>query len=193
MEDKGIQTDPVDDDDPIEDYFETPSPRRLMGSPSRYNSTQPDAVEAAFGSGPSRASGSRGPEEAQGRGGHCPPALPPLTPNRAGSTHARAHGGNGGGGMGGMLLTPPGTSHTGKGSGAAGQHGRHTPPLLPLEVLEPTTPSAQKDKGREMSRSTAGPSQWQMIQDDPVRAQLPLSNTFIVLTVSPLCFFSFQS
>ena len=173
MEEKGIQTDPLNEEDeeyPDDDcpgYEESviegfSPPQSALGSPILASSSTFDddlveaELQATFGSGHTGTPGR-------------PPSTP--TPGRGGPTHTWAPGGNDG-----MLLTPPRSSHT-----AAHAHMHGTPAANDgaLDMAPPPTPSPQKaGGGRELARpisstkakAKAGPaSQWQMIQDDPVR------------------------
>ncbi|KAI0744058.1 hypothetical protein C8Q80DRAFT_876535 [Daedaleopsis nitida] len=163
LEDKAVQTDPCDDEESVmQNFFESPPPRSLMGSPVVYAGAV-GYVHADGGSGSSRSSLFRVPDEERGRGWWMP-APPPLTPGRGQHMRVSTPGGN----EGGVLPTPPGTSQTDGQS--ASQIGR--PASLQHGVAHSPSPSPTRTKGkgrelpRSVSSSTSSP-QWQMVPDDP--------------------------
>ena len=172
MEDKAIQTDPYDDDEIEEDFWRSP-PHSAIRTPVLVSSSLPvDVMDIDFGTGRLPAPEFPEPDEELGRGTSWASAPMPSTPARAVSTNTRVPGGTSGGGVQSMLLTPPGSSHTQfKPTSDRGRSLSHS-------VREPSpSPSPQKGKGREMARTlpSAKASQWQMIQDDPVRIQSRLA------------------
>ncbi|RDX55051.1 hypothetical protein OH76DRAFT_1415108 [Lentinus brumalis] len=156
LEDKAIQTDPVDDEESvIEDFWSAPPSHSVVGSPVAYPSS-PGGL-ADFGPGTSHEDIYRVPEAEPGRESWLPALL--QTPGRGRTARVSTSGGN----EGGMLLTPPGTSQ--RDNDSAYQRGRH-----PRQQSPSLSPSLTKGKGREVPRSASAStsrSQWQMIQDDP--------------------------
>ncbi|KAI0703365.1 hypothetical protein C8T65DRAFT_654981 [Cerioporus squamosus] len=157
LEDKAIQTDPVDHDEEsiIEDFWTAPPSQSVVGSPVAYPSS-PGGL-ADFGAGASHEEMYRVPEAEPGRESWLPAPL--QTPERGRAARVSTSGGN----EGGMLLTPPGTSQ--RDNDSAYLRGRH-----PRQQSPSLSPSPTKGKGREVPRSASAStsrSQWQMIQDDP--------------------------
>ncbi|RPD74241.1 hypothetical protein L226DRAFT_86772 [Lentinus tigrinus ALCF2SS1-7] len=156
LEDKAIQTDPVDDEESIiEEFWNTPPAHSVIGSPVAYPSSPGKLGD--FGTGTSHEEMSRVPKAESGRGSWLP--APRQTQGRGRTPRVSTPGGN----EGGMLLTPPGTSQ--RDYESAGQWGRY-----PRQQSPSPSPSPTKGKGRELPRSESAStsrSQWQMIQDDP--------------------------
>ncbi|TBU33849.1 hypothetical protein BD311DRAFT_774322 [Dichomitus squalens] len=132
VEDKAIQTDPVEDDEEgsdeysvIDDFWSSPPPHSVIGFPvSSIPFTLPATGmevdnDADLGSAVPDSAHLQGSERAPERVSWASPApFPPQTPSsgRAGSLRPHAFGGNvseadSGGHGTSMLLTPPGSSH----------------------------------------------------------------------------------
>ena len=196
LEDKQIQTDPIEDDSDFDEngmWSSQPS-RAAMSSPASSipftlpatRMTVDDDDDVYFGSGASASRATQWREP--GRvAGSSPARPPPQTPSsgRAGSSRAFASGGNasevnsGARNMTSSLLTPPGSlqrdhQHSEDGASSSMSRGdRDTGIIGPLlrgsqrqgqGLDESPSPSPESARRRERS-------QWQMIQDDPVRAQ----------------------
>ncbi|KAM5532832.1 hypothetical protein V8D89_013473 [Ganoderma adspersum] len=192
LEDKQIQTDPIEDDSDFDEngmWSSQPS-RAAMSSPASSipftlpatRMTVNDDDEVYFGSAASASSATQLREP--GRvSGSSPAHRPPQTPSsrRAGSSHAYASGGNASEVDGGAcsvtssLLTPPESlqrdhQHTEDGASlSTSRRGRDTSINGPLH-----RGSQRQEQGLDRSPSPSPSSalgrersQWQMIQDDP--------------------------
>ncbi len=198
LEDKQIQTDPIEDDEDFDDtstvgVWNSQASRAAMSSPTSsipftLPATRMDVDNDYSGFG---ASGSTQLQEPGRVLGPSPaPSLPPQTPSsrRTVSSRAYASGENaseadGRGHSTGTLLTPPGSLQQRDHQGAEGRVSSSTSgpgrdsrihsPLLRgrqtqrqgsgLDLSQSPSPSKESSGGER--------SQWQMIQDDPVRVQ----------------------
>ncbi|PIL36137.1 hypothetical protein GSI_01797 [Ganoderma sinense ZZ0214-1] len=195
LEDKQIQTDPIEDDEEFDEngmWSSQPS-RAAMSSPfssipftlpATGMNTDDDDDDVYFGSGAS-ASGLSQLREPGRASGSSPASRPPQTPSsrRAGSSRAYASGGNatefdsGARSMTSSLLTPPGSvlrdhQHAeDRAPSPTSRRGRDT------SIGGPLLRGSQR-QGRGLDGSPSPPhsrssasgrerSQWQMIQDDP--------------------------
>lgn len=157
LEDKAIQTDPIDDEETIiDEFWIAPPSQNIIGSLVAYPSS-PSRL-ADFGPGTSHEDMSREPEAESGHESWLP--APRHSPGRGRTPRVFTPGGN----EGGMLLTPPGTSQ--RHYESASQRGRQ-----PRQESPSPSPSPTKGKGRASDSASTSRSQWQIIQDDPVRVQ----------------------